>query len=116
MNDNRAQLQKEQIKSWLEQQMQEKEAAEQDRRAADEAYKIAIIARDQRAIELDNMEKSCRKSLEQASIRFNLALVNRDDDAQRLYVFLYNVNFLIFRPMRNIEKLQQQINRRGMII
>lgn len=55
--------------------MDEREAADKERKAADDAYKAAVIARDDRAIQLDNMEKDCRKRLERACCMFNRALV-----------------------------------------
>lgn len=76
MNEDRQKLQKEQTKAWLCQQIQERQAAEKERKEAEDAYKAAIIARDSRAIELDQMERECRKRLELACARYNLALVN----------------------------------------
>lgn len=74
--EEREKIQREQFKSFLDQQIAEKEAAKKEREMADEAYKAAIIARDQRAIELDNMEKECRRRLDQACFAFNKALVS----------------------------------------
>ena len=71
----RAKVQRDQVKAWLDQQIMEKEAADKERKAAEEAYREAIMARDQRALQLDKMEKECRKRLEEACIRFNRALV-----------------------------------------
>lgn len=59
----------------MDQQIEEREAADKERKAADEAYKAAVIARDERAIELDIMEKQCRKQLLRACCTFNKALV-----------------------------------------
>lgn len=56
--------------------MQEKDNAEKERKAAEDAYKAAVIARDQRAVEMDKMEKDCRKQLQGACLRFNKALVS----------------------------------------
>lgn len=55
--------------------MEERNAAEKERIAAEDAYKAAVLARDARAIELDQMEKDCRKRLDDACRRFNKALV-----------------------------------------
>lgn len=60
--------------------MLEREAAEKERKAAEDAYKAAIIARDQRAIDLDSMEKDCRKRLELACCKYNKALVRNMGD------------------------------------
>ncbi|ERL95625.1 RIB43A-like with coiled-coils protein 2 [Dendroctonus ponderosae] len=76
-NEERLKLQKEQIKAWLGQQLIEREQAEKERKMAEDAYKAAVIARDQRAIELDKIEKECRKKLEVATTRYNLALAEQ---------------------------------------
>ncbi|CAH1174094.1 unnamed protein product [Phaedon cochleariae] len=75
-SEQRAKVQNEEIRSWLDQQMREKERAEKERKAAEDAYKAAVIARDQRAVELDMMEKDCRKKLQEACLRFNKALAD----------------------------------------
>lgn len=59
----------------MTQQIEERNAAEKERIAAEEAYRAAVLARDARAVELDQMEKDCRKRLEEACRRFNKALV-----------------------------------------
>ncbi|XP_061717085.1 RIB43A-like with coiled-coils protein 2 [Cydia pomonella] len=60
--------------SWLEQQVQERKAAEEERKAAEAAYMMAIKARDARASELDKLERECRYRLGQANLRYNEAL------------------------------------------
>lgn len=55
--------------------MDERSAADKQQKESDNAYKTAIIARDQRAIELDRLERDCRKKLEQACYSYNKALV-----------------------------------------
>lgn len=55
--------------------MREKEMAENERREAEDAYKGAMMARDQRALELEKLEKECRKKIYDACLRFNKALV-----------------------------------------
>ncbi|XP_044254489.1 RIB43A-like with coiled-coils protein 2 [Tribolium madens] len=82
----RAKVQRDQVKSWLDQQIMEKEAADKERKAAEEAYREAIKARDQRALQLDKMEKECRKRLEEACLRFNRALADerKIDEMKRL--------------------------------
>lgn len=77
MSEDRQKMQKDQMKAWLCQQIQERQAAERERKEAEEAYKAAVIARDSRAIELDHMEKECRKRLELACARYNQALVSK---------------------------------------
>lgn len=56
--------------------MQEKDQAERERKDAEAAYKDAVFARDQRALELDKLEKDCRRKLHEACLRFNRALVS----------------------------------------
>lgn len=75
MNEERKKLQIDQTRAWLSQQIEERKAAEKERKDAEEAYKAAVIARDARAVELDQMEKQCRKRLELACARYNQALV-----------------------------------------
>ncbi|KAL1509678.1 hypothetical protein ABEB36_004383 [Hypothenemus hampei] len=74
ISEQRLKLQKEQSKAWLDQQLIEKEQAERERKMAEDAYKAAVIARDKRALELDSIEKECRKKLEEATNKYNLAL------------------------------------------
>lgn len=74
-SEQRQKIQHEEIRAWLDQQMEEKENAEKSRKLAEQAYEEAVIARDQRALELDKMEKHCRQKLYEACLRFNKALV-----------------------------------------
>lgn len=78
--EQRRKVQKEQFRAWLDQQMQEKERANRERKEAKEAYDAAVIARDQRAMELDVMEKKCRKRIQESYTRFNQALVSANWD------------------------------------
>ncbi|KAJ8940299.1 hypothetical protein NQ318_012838 [Aromia moschata] len=73
-NEQRSKIQREEIKAWLDQQVMEKNNDEQ--KEAEEAYKAAVIARDMRALELDRMEKECRRKLQEACVRFNKALAD----------------------------------------
>ncbi|XP_017775784.1 PREDICTED: RIB43A-like with coiled-coils protein 2 [Nicrophorus vespilloides] len=72
----RAAIQREQLKAFLDQQTAEKEAAEKDRIDAENAYKAALMARDQRAVELSNLENECRKRLNKACSEYNRALAD----------------------------------------
>ncbi|XP_022921008.1 RIB43A-like with coiled-coils protein 1 [Onthophagus taurus] len=82
-SDLRYKVQREQIKAYLDQQMLEREAADKERKAAEEAYKAAVMARDQRAVELDVMEKECRKKLLVATCRYNKALADEREFQKR---------------------------------
>lgn len=73
-NEERAKVQREEFRAWLDQQVIEKNAIDKERKSAEDAYKAAVIARDQRAIELDRIEKECRKKLHLSCLRFNQAL------------------------------------------
>ena len=72
----RLKAQREQFRSWLEQQVAERKAADNDRKVAQAAFDDALIARDKRACELDKMEQECRRRLDEANLRFNIALVS----------------------------------------
>lgn len=100
MNEDRQRMQKEQTKAWLCQQIQERQAAEKERKEAEEAYKAAIIARDSRAIELDQMERECRKRLELACARYNQALVSK----QHLGFRFYSQKFVVDKRKRIFRK------------
>ncbi|PSN32995.1 RIB43A-like with coiled-coils protein 1 [Blattella germanica] len=81
---DRLKAQRDQYRSWLEQQVAERRAAENDRKAAQKAYDEAIIARDQRACELDRMEQECRRRLQEANFRFNKALADEQSLQHRI--------------------------------
>ncbi|KAJ9588991.1 hypothetical protein L9F63_017686, partial [Diploptera punctata] len=70
----RLKAQRDQFRAWLEQQVAERKAADNDRKAAQAAFDAALIARDKRACELDKLEQECRKRLDEATYRFNKAL------------------------------------------
>lgn len=71
----RRKIQREQQKAWLEQQMLERCRADEERKQAEKAYNEALVARDLRAHQLDQLERECRRSLGLATARFNQALV-----------------------------------------
>ncbi|KAL4706747.1 hypothetical protein ACJJTC_014502 [Scirpophaga incertulas] len=70
--------------AWLEQQVQERKAAEEERKKAEEAYMMAIKARDARASELDRMERECRYRLGQANLRYNEALATEKKQLEQI--------------------------------
>lgn len=74
-SEERRRAQCKQYRSWLEQQIIERRAADSDREAAKKAYEAAQLAQDKRACELDRMEQECRRRLSEANLRFNKALV-----------------------------------------
>ncbi|XP_021918477.1 RIB43A-like with coiled-coils protein 1 [Zootermopsis nevadensis] len=73
-NEDRRKAQRDQYRSWLEQQITERRAADSDRKATQKAYDNALLARDRRASELERMEQDCRRRLSEANLRFNKAL------------------------------------------
>lgn len=72
--DERKKIMAQQKNSWLEQQVQERKAAQEERKKAEAAYMMAIKARDHRAGELDKLERECRYRLGQANLKYNEAL------------------------------------------
>lgn len=75
-SDARKKLQLEQTKAWLEQQIKEQRQAEKDRKDAEDAYQAAVVGRDNRAQELDRLERECKTKLQEAICGFNKSLVN----------------------------------------
>lgn len=63
------------MQSWIMQQVQERKLAEREQQHADRAHQEAVLARDRRALELDLMERQCRRRLDEATANFNRALV-----------------------------------------
>ncbi|XP_034836612.1 RIB43A-like with coiled-coils protein 2 [Maniola hyperantus] len=70
--------------AWLEQQVQERKAAQEERRQAEAAYMMAIKARDARAGELDKLERECRYRLGQANLRYNEALATEKKQLEQI--------------------------------
>lgn len=76
-NPDRQKLQRDQQKLWLEQQMKEKVQANYERMQSEKTFQAAMLARDQRARELDDAEKSNRRKILAANAKYNLELVRR---------------------------------------
>ncbi|XP_077292804.1 RIB43A-like with coiled-coils protein 2 [Arctopsyche grandis] len=72
--EERTKIMREQCSSWLQQQIHEKQAKDAEQKAAERAYKQAIIARDQRALQLELIERDCKKQLESANAHYNKIL------------------------------------------
>ncbi|XP_014206591.1 RIB43A-like with coiled-coils protein 2 [Copidosoma floridanum] len=66
--------QREQMQAWIAQQVQERRLAEQERAELERRYQEAVLGRDGRALELDRMERACRRRLNEATANFNRAL------------------------------------------
>lgn len=79
----RSKVQREEYRWWLEKQKGERVQVEKERQEADDAYVAAVIARDQRARTLDQMERDCRRRLNEANARFNRALAEEQEYRRR---------------------------------
>ncbi|XP_028141048.2 RIB43A-like with coiled-coils protein 2 [Diabrotica virgifera virgifera] len=76
VSEERRKMQNEETKAYLEQQIREKVGADKEQKQAEDAYIAAMIARDQRALELDSLEIMCRKKIQEAAVKFNQALAS----------------------------------------
>ncbi|KZC07474.1 PREDICTED: RIB43A-like with coiled-coils protein 2 [Dufourea novaeangliae] len=75
----RLRAQKEERRYWIEKQKEERVQAERDCQEAEKAYQEAVISRDKRAMALDQMERECRRRLNEATARFNRALADEQE-------------------------------------
>ncbi|XP_076640732.1 RIB43A-like with coiled-coils protein 2 isoform X1 [Halictus rubicundus] len=75
----RLKAQKEEMRYWIEQQKEERVKIERERQEAEKAYQEAVISRDKRATALDQMERECRRRLNEATARFNRALAEEQE-------------------------------------
>lgn len=76
MNAERRKAQKDQQRSWLQQQIKERQQAVQDRNEADKNIQAALEARDKRALELADSERETRRLIHKSTAKFNLDLVS----------------------------------------
>lgn len=75
MNTTRQMRQREQIKSFLEQQILEKIDADKELKNSEKAYHDAMVARDSRALDMQKLDTECKKKLNEAIKNFNQAMV-----------------------------------------
>lgn len=75
MNSERIKAQKDQQKAWLQQQMKERQQANDDRNKAEREIQAALEARDKRALELADAERETRRLIQESTAKFNLDLV-----------------------------------------
>ncbi|XP_043525985.1 RIB43A-like with coiled-coils protein 2 [Frieseomelitta varia] len=75
----RLKAQKEELRWWIEKQKNERMQAESERQETEKAYETAVISRDKRAMALDQMERDCRRRLNEATARFNRALAEEQE-------------------------------------
>ncbi|CAD7091253.1 unnamed protein product [Hermetia illucens] len=71
LNEERRKNQRNQQRAWLEQQIHERRQAEENKLKADRLLQEALVARDQRAIELDSSERNNRKKMQEAIREYN---------------------------------------------
>ncbi|XP_043488460.1 RIB43A-like with coiled-coils protein 2 [Polistes fuscatus] len=72
-------MKKEEMRWWFEKQKKEREIAEKERKDAEKAYQEAVVSRDKRALELENLERECRRRLNEATASFNRALAEEQE-------------------------------------
>lgn len=60
---------------WIEKQIQEQLSAKSEQKEFDKAQEAAILSRDNRAMKIAQMEEDCRRKLNEATARFNQAMV-----------------------------------------
>lgn len=75
MSSERIKAQKDQQKAWLQQQMKERQQADEDRRKAEKQIQTALEVRDKRALELAEAERDTRRLIQESTAKFNLDLV-----------------------------------------
>jgi len=92
--------QRKQMRGWIQRQTEEREAAERVRRDTEKACQEVILSRDERAITLARMEEECRRRLNEATAKFNRALVwdvFLFDRVRLIYVYIYIYIYIYIR-------------------
>lgn len=74
MCPERHRVQRDQQRAWLQQQMQERRAADNDRAQADRQTQLAIESRDRRAQEMDAAERQTRDQIRASAVEYNRRL------------------------------------------
>lgn len=74
--DNRVSFQKEQMREWLQQQIDEKKRAKDQLTEANRLHDLKRIELDDRALALAKAEKDCQRNIKLATDNYNLALVS----------------------------------------
>ena len=75
-NEARIEFQKEQMREWLQQQMDEKNKAKNNLTEANRLHDLKRIELDERALALVKAEKDCQRNIKLATSNYNLALVS----------------------------------------
>jgi len=81
--------QRKQMRGWIQRQTEEREVAEKVRRDTEKACQEVILSRDERAITLARMEEECRRRLNEATAKFNRALVWDVFRSINIYIYIY---------------------------
>ncbi|CAE1262756.1 RIB43A-like with coiled-coils protein 2 [Acanthosepion pharaonis] len=82
--DNRVSFQKEQMREWLQQQIDEKKQAKDQLAEANRLHDLKRIELDERALALAKAEKDCQRNIKLATDNYNLALDKERKDRERL--------------------------------
>ncbi|XP_050089461.1 RIB43A-like with coiled-coils protein 2 [Anopheles aquasalis] len=80
---HRRKVQREQQRSWLEQQIREKRQAEIDRRAAERFLEETLMSREARVHQLNSQERYAREKIQEAVNEFNCRLMHEQDQQRR---------------------------------
>lgn len=69
-------MQRNQQRLWLEEQMKEKARANHEKMHSEKMIQAAMLARDQKAKELEDAEKNSRREMLTTNAKYNLELVS----------------------------------------
>ncbi|XP_014770684.1 RIB43A-like with coiled-coils protein 2 [Octopus bimaculoides] len=83
-NPSRNQFQKEQMREWLIQQIQDKRRAQENLKEANHLHDLKRQELDERLIRLEEAERLCKMNIDRATSDFNLALMNERKEKERL--------------------------------
>lgn len=79
MSSERKKAQIDQQKSWLQQQITERQQAEKDRIKAEKILEETLEARDRRALQLEEAERNSRREIQASIARYNLSLASEQE-------------------------------------
>jgi vacuolar-type H+-ATPase subunit I/STV1 len=84
-NKARSKFQEEQRRVWAEQQIRERQQAEDNQKKADRLYELKMRELDQRACELQTAEEACRKAITEATKDYNKAQAREQASRQAVF-------------------------------
>lgn len=79
MSTERKKSQIDQQKSWLQQQITERQQAEKDRIESERILEETLEARDRRALQLEEAERNSRREIQASIARYNLSLASEQE-------------------------------------